>query len=218
MPARLVDHARPRGRLLPLAAAAASVLVAGCSSTPAPSPYSPSPAPAAVSAGPSAPTAAVTTPATTLPPATSSAATAPGHVKSTPTRSRSAARATPTAGAKRPAGPVLRRSYPGITRLVIVESYPNKTPAGITALNTVAAYNSALATATTDRTIEPARRLASKSCVACHADADRIESFIKKRQQVVRPDGSANRWKSVALYLSQVTDSGALMALRHHAW
>ncbi len=172
-------------------------LLAGCSSTPVPSPYSPSPAPAAVSSEPSAPTSAVTSPA-----ATSSTATAPARVRSTPTPSRSAVRATPTARAKRPAGPVLRTSYPGITRLVIVESYLNKTPAGITALNTVAAYNSALATATTDRTIEPAGRLASKSCVACQSDVDRIQSFIRAKQQVVRRDGSPNRWKSVALYLS----------------
>ncbi len=210
MPGRLVDHARPRGWLLPLAAAAASVLVVGCSSTPAPSPYTPSPAPAAVSAGPSAPTPAVSSPTVTSPAATSPAATAPARVTSTPTLGRSAVRATPTARAKRPAGPVLRTSYPGITRLVIVESYLNKTPAGINALNTVAAYSSALATATTDRTIEPARRLAASSCIQCTSDVSRIASYVAKGQVVTLANGNPNTWASVALFIASVSPTGVV--------
>jgi len=176
-------------------------LLAACSSTPAPTPYLPSPAPAAVSAGPSAPT-----PTQTSPSAPSPAATHPERVTSVP--SRSAARATPTARAKRPAGPVLRTSYPGITRLVIVESYLNRTPAGITALNTVAAYSSALATVTVDGSIEPARRLASTSCSSCQSDIKRIGQYIAEHQVIVGPDGKVSRWASVALFVRSISDDG----------
>jgi len=148
----------------------------------------------------------VTPPTVASPAATSSAATGPGHV--TPTPTRSAVGGTPTAKAKRPAGPVLRTSYPGITKLVIVESYLNKTPAGIVALNTVAAYTSALATVTLDGTIEPARRLASRSCTSCQSDIKRIGGYIDKHQRAVGTDGKLSRWTSVALFLRSISDSG----------
>jgi len=105
---------------------------------------------------------------------------------------------------------VLRTSYPGITRLVIVESYLNKTPAGIIALNTVAAYNSALATATTDRTIEPARRLASRQCWVCQSDVNRIASYVAKHHRVELVDGRPSKWSSVALFISSVSPTGVV--------
>jgi len=107
-------------------------------------------------------------------------------------------------------GSVLRTSYPGITRLVIVESYLNKTPAGIIALNTVAAYTSALATATTDRTIEPARRRAASSCVPCTSDVSRIATYIAKGRVVTLTNGKPNTWRSVALFISSVSPAGVV--------
>jgi len=105
---------------------------------------------------------------------------------------------------------VLRTSYPGITRLVIVESYLNKTPAGITALNTVAAYSSALATATTDRTIEPARHLAASSCAPCTSDVSRIASYVAKGQILTMTNGKPSTWASVALFISSVSPTGVV--------
>ncbi len=165
--------------------------------------HTPSPAPAAVSAVPSAP--AVTSPALPSPSVTDA-----GRGTSTPTPRRSVVRVTPTASVKRAAGPVLRTSYPGITRLVIVESYLNKTPAGIIALNTVAAYTSALATATTDRTIEPGRRRVASSCVPCTSDLSRIASYVAKGRVVTLTDGKPNTWKSVALFISSVSPAGVV--------
>ncbi len=114
----------------------------------------------------------------------------------------------PTRSPQRRSGPVLRTSYPGISRLVIVESSLNQMPAGITALNTVAAYTSALATVTLDGTIEPARRLASRSCTSCQSDIKRIGGYIDKHQTAVGTDGKLSRWTSVALFLRSISDSG----------
>ncbi len=93
---------------------------------------------------------------------------------------------------------------------MIVESYLNKTPAGITALNTVAAYNSALATATKERTIEPARRRAASSCIQCTSDVSRIASYIAKGRVVTLTNGQPTRWASVALFISSLSPTGVV--------
>ncbi len=183
-----------------ITALAAAGLLAACGSTPQPSPLAVSPAATSPSATASAtPTAtpsqtAITT-VTPTAPSPSTTATVVVSPVVIPTRST---------------GPVLRRTYPGITRLVIVKSYLNRTRAGIAALNTIAAYTSILATATSDGSIRPARLLAARSCTECQSDLDRIDSYIAQKQQIVGIDGRFSPWTSVALYISSISEGGVV--------
>jgi hypothetical protein len=191
--------------LLPLIAAAACT-----GSTAAPPPFSESPAPSAAGSlvdpqpGPTA-TATATATATPTPTTTEPAAT------SSVTPTASAAPSTPSGSpaTSAPAGAVaLRTSYPGIKKLVIVKSRWNATPAGRAALNAVALYYGALATATTTGSIEPVRKLASPTCAQCQSDIDRIGGYIAAGQRLTTLGGQPTTWLSSSMFVSSLSPSG----------
>lgn len=201
---RAMGYEKTRAGLVVGCAVAGGALLAACTSTPVPAPFSASPAPliepsvvASIQVSSPPPVAA----RTTAPVATVTAATV------TPTSAPASKPATAGAGPSAAPG-AIRRSYPGIKKLVIVHSRWNTTPGGRAAINTVAAYNSALATATNDRSIDSARQLASADCVQCQSDIKRIGGYVAAGQRVVAVGAKTNTWLASTIFVSAINSRG----------
>ncbi len=186
----------PRAVRLALVGLASVTMLGACSSTPQPSPLAVSPA----ASTPAIDTVTPTVAAPSRTPAATSSPAAPGAPSPTTT---STVVVSPLGKPTRSTGPVLRRTYPGIKKLVIVHSTLNRTETGSAAVNAVAAYNSALATSLVSRSTSGLRKLSDSSCTQCQADIDRIDQFIKDGNTIVNSDGSTG-FASAAVDLMEV--------------
>jgi hypothetical protein len=170
-----------------LAGTAVVSLLAGCSSTAAgPPPFSASPAPSVGTVVAPIPSSSPTTSASAPTPTASESRTSvtPSPPVTTP----------PTAGA-------IRTSYPGIKKLVIVKSRWNNTPAGRTAINTIALYNSQLVTSIASKSTTQLQGLAARGCTTCAADVARLDRLIDLHEHYAQSRPPVG-WDSIGIFIS----------------
>lgn len=194
-------YRQARSGLLLGSAVAGVAVLASCAATAGPAPFSASPVPAltpsVVASIPASSPAPV--PAQSSVPATTTATATP------PKATTATSSAKPNASTA-PGG--LRTSYPGIKKLVIIKSRWNATPAGRAAIDTVAAYTSALVRATVTRSVSSARSRASKSCVQCNADITRISGYVRAGQRVLSATGQPYDIEVATIYVSGIDERG----------